>query len=559
MLKSSNMATENTREQLSSPLQSSYGTTYTVTKIADNAFADCIALTSVTIPATVTKYRGSPFVNCASLTQIIVDPANTVYDSRNNCNAIIEKATNTLIAGCETTVIPTSVTKIGSWSFWGRWGMKTITIPTSVKTIGEAAFAYCIGLENITLPSSVKTIEGWAFQNSGLKSITLPSSLNTLGIEAFRNCEELTSVTIPDNLEEIPDSCFKYCTKLESIDLKNVKKIGGGAFASTGLTSLVLPASVKEVCHDAFSGCPIATVDLGQVEKIGDCAFIGTAIEELTVPATLTEMGTDLGIETFSWNGAMKKVVFEDGCTKVFDTMFHGNENLSEVFLPYTITEIQPRAFQSCKSLTRITIPERVEKIGEQAFNLCDALTEVTVEALVPPVLDGTEAISNRAKATLIVPKGSRTAYEAAEYWKEFGMIVNVLAEENWGGPYLFLDHGVGATYKMTAEGLSITNPKVQDEVWTPQTIVIQNVRLQQNHSYKVIVNAKIPSAGKLQVNLRNWESDWSKSISVNASNDFQDFEFLYEDCPYYTESGFLFFHNGCIKGTRVVRNVTGP
>ncbi len=529
---------------------------YTVTELSEDAFHSCPKLISVTIPATVTKISGSPFGNCPSLTQIIVDPANTVYDSRNNCNGIIEKATNTLVFGCKTTVIPNGITRIGDFAFSGCTDLKNINIPSTVKEIGSDAFSWCISLESLNLPASLETIECYAFNFSNLKSITLPASLTSLGHEAFRNCEELTSVTLPDNLEEIPDSCFKYCAKLESIDLKNVKKIGGGAFASTGITNLVLPASVKEVCNDAFSGCPIATVDLGQVEKIGDCAFIGTAIEELTVPATLTEMGTDLGIETFSWNGAMKKVVFEDGCTKVFDTMFHGNENLSEVFLPYTITEIQPRAFQSCKSLTRITIPERVEKVGEQAFNLCDALTEVTVESPVPPVLDGTEAISNRAKATLNVPRGSRTAYEAAEYWKEFGMIVNVLAEENWGGPYLFLDNGVGATYKMTAEGLSITNPKVQDEVWTPQTIVIQNVRLQQNHSYKVIVNAKIPSAGKLQLNLSNWGTDWNKNISVNASNDFQDFEFLYEDCPYYTESGFLFFQNGCIKGTSVVRNV---
>ena len=344
------------------------GITYTVTEIDGDAFADCIKLTSVTIPSTVTKIDGSPFGNCTNLTQIKVNSANTVYDSRNNCNAIIEKATNTLIVGCETTVIPTSVTKIGSWAFWGRWGMKKITIPKSVKTIGEAAFAYCIGLKKITLPSSVKTIEGWAFLNSGLKSITLPSSLKTLGIEAFRNCEELTSVTIPDNLEEIPDSCFKYCKKLESIDLKNVKKIGGGAFGWTGITNLVLPATVKEVFEDAFSCCPITTLDLGQVKKIGDRAFIGTAIEELTIPATLTEIGTDLGIETFSWNGSMKKVVFEKGCTKVFDTMFHGNENLSEVILPNTITEIQPRAFRYCKSLSKVVWPNKLEIIGEQAF-----------------------------------------------------------------------------------------------------------------------------------------------------------------------------------------------
>ena len=192
----------------------------------------------------------------------------------------------------------------------------------------------------------------------------MPATLTDLEPEAFRNCENLESVTIPDNMEEIPDSCFKYCKKLESINLKNVKKIGGGAFSNTGLKSLVLPASVKEVCNDAFSWCPITSVDLGKVEKIGHGAFISTAIEELTIPATLTEVG----IESFSWNFCMKKATFQNGCTKVFDTMFHGNENLSEVILPNTITEIQDRAFQNCAKLENVTWPNKLERIGEQAF-----------------------------------------------------------------------------------------------------------------------------------------------------------------------------------------------
>ena len=131
-----------------------------------------------------------------------------------------------------------------------------------------------------------------------------------------------------------------------------------------------------------------------------------------------------------------------------------------------------------------------------------------------------------------------------------------VIATDHWAGPYFFSDDGVGATCNMTSEGLAIYNPKVQELLWTPQAMVIADMTLEENHTYKVIVSAKIPSAGKLQVNLRNWESDWNKSISVNASNDFQDFEFLFENCPYYTESGHVMFQNGGIKGTSIVRNV---
>ena len=338
---------------------------YTVTGISDDAFTDCTKLTSITIPATVTSLKGSSFINCAGLQQIVVDPGNPAFDSRNNCNAIIQETDGHLkvVVGSLKTVIPEGVTRIGNDAFWGRWFLEHINIPNSVKEIGANAFAFCF-LKKMTLPSGIETIEGGAFWSTDLPSIILPASLKTIGDGAFSNCPYLTSVVIPDGLEEIPNECFKECTKLESIDLKNVKKIGGDAFASTGLISLVLPASVKEVCDGAFCGCPITTLNLGKVEKVGHGAFMSTAIEELTIPATLIEAG----VETFSWNFSMKKAIFEDGCTKVFDTMFHGNENLSEVVLPNTITEIQDRAFRACKSLSTVAWPNKLERIGEQAF-----------------------------------------------------------------------------------------------------------------------------------------------------------------------------------------------
>lgn len=319
------------------------GINYTVTEISDDAFTHCAKLTSITIPATVTKLYGSSFIDCPSLQQIVVNPNNPVYDSRNNCNAVIHTENNELVVGSLKTVIPKGVTRIGNDAFFGHWPLEYIKIPNSVKEIGENAFAYCF-LKEMTLPSGIETIEGRAFWYTDLPSIILPASLKTIGDGAFSNCPYLTSVVIPDGLEEIPNECFKECTKLESIDLKNVKKIGDGAFTS----------------------CPITAINLGKVEKVGHGAFMSTAIEELTIPATLTEVG----IESFSWNFCMKKATFQNGCTKVFDTMFHGNENLSEVILPNTITEIQDRAFQSCAKLENVAWPNKLERIGEQAFRL---------------------------------------------------------------------------------------------------------------------------------------------------------------------------------------------
>ena len=137
-----------------------------------NAFNGCSALTSITIPAGVNRIGGAAFANCPSLKSLCVDPANDVFDSRDNCNAIVETATNKLVVGCDSTHIPNGITTIGSDAFWGRWGMQTITIPESVTTIEENAFAWCISMTYVTLPASVSAIGDGAFQNVPLTDVT---------------------------------------------------------------------------------------------------------------------------------------------------------------------------------------------------------------------------------------------------------------------------------------------------------------------------------------------------------------------------------------------------
>ena len=88
-----------------------------VTEIGDSAFSGCTGLTSIVIPSSVAKIRYSTFYGCTGLTSIVVEEGNKVYDSRENCNAIIETKSNTLLCGCQSTVIPPSVTEIGDCAF----------------------------------------------------------------------------------------------------------------------------------------------------------------------------------------------------------------------------------------------------------------------------------------------------------------------------------------------------------------------------------------------------------------------------------------------------------
>lgn len=166
-----------------------------VTSIGFHAFGYCEKLKEIVIPKNVTEIKGSLFDGNISLEKIVVEDDNPNYDSRDDCNAIIEKSTKTLLCGCKKTIIPQSVNIISDYAFSGCMDISNMTIPLGVITIGKGAFWGC-GLTDLDIPISVTSIGERAFQQcSALKSISIPLSVKNIGSYAFYDCTELTNIT----------------------------------------------------------------------------------------------------------------------------------------------------------------------------------------------------------------------------------------------------------------------------------------------------------------------------------------------------------------------------
>ena len=167
-----------------------------VTEIGQGAFYGCNGLMSIMLPESVTEIGFFAFCDCSNLESIKVDENNRVYDSRENCNAIIEKSSNKLVIGCKNTKVPSGVTSIGEAAFCGCSGLTSITLPESVTEIGSSAFSKCSSLESITIPEGVMKIAYGVFEDcSHLTSMVLPNSVAEVNSMAFEGCDNLTSIT----------------------------------------------------------------------------------------------------------------------------------------------------------------------------------------------------------------------------------------------------------------------------------------------------------------------------------------------------------------------------
>ena len=393
--------------------------TYGVTSIGSEAFRNCYALTSMTIPNSVMSIGEEVFFLCAALTSIDVSENNPNYSSLDG--VLFDKTKETLIqypGGKQDTEysIPGSVTTIENEAFYFCSHLTSVTIPNGATSIGDKAFYYCTGLTSVTIPSSVTSIGEAAFVWCRLlTSVIIPDGVTNIGSSAFAGCEGLTSVTIPGSVTNIGDQAFDGCYGLTSVTISDgVINIGSYAFAyCLRLTSVSIPKSVTNIGVRAFHACSdLTAIDVNE-NNPNYSSLDGVLFNK--VKSTLIQYPGGKQDAEYSIPGSV---------TTIGNDAFYYCYRLTSVTIPGGVTSIGANAFYFCYGLTSVSIPKSVTSIGDYAFAIGGGLKQVEVQWGTPlEVTDNLFGELTLSKLNLDVPAGTKTLYAAANVWKNFGTI----------------------------------------------------------------------------------------------------------------------------------------
>lgn len=257
-----------------------------VERIDSKAFFGCRSLSTLTITESVNFIGEQAFSGCSGIYNIEVVPGNSKFDSRSECRAIIETATNSLVVGCQNTVIPNSVNSIGNYAFCNIGSLTSISIPESVISIGTNVFSGCLSLTELNF--NAISCADFRISSSGSSSI-LPFSSTSL-----------TTINIGDEVQRIPAHFVEGLTTLRKVSISNsVTSIGEAAFSGCNcMTNLVLGNSINSIEARAFYNCqgitevslPISLRTLGNGAFMGCNALLSLYCHSITPPVMVSNL-----------------------------------------------------------------------------------------------------------------------------------------------------------------------------------------------------------------------------------------------------------------------------
>ena len=332
-------------------------------EIGEGAFWGCESLHEIMIPNSVNIISGNPFNHCSKVESIAVSEDNHIYDSRENCNAIIESNSNKLISGCKNTTIPNSVETIEECSFGGQTQLRCLIIPDSVKQICISPYVGFINDKNSVF-SLIKVSDKNPVYDSrndcnaiietatdklilGCNSTVIPDTVKSIGHHAFAGCSSLKELVIPDSVTEIGEYAFEDCISLSYI---------------------LIPASLTSI-NDSFANSKACFPYLEQIMVSRDNPIYDSRDNCNAIIVTKTN------ILIFG----CKTTIIPDGVEMIGHHAFTGCSGLTEIIIPNSVKAIGAFSFWGCDSLKSITIPPSVKRIYAHAFDGCDSLEEIVM------------------------------------------------------------------------------------------------------------------------------------------------------------------------------------
>lgn len=348
-----------------------------VTEIADMAFYYNEELRSLTLPNGLKKIGESAFWNASKLQTVELPESLT---------EIGETAFRQ--SGLTSITIPGDVKRIGTGAFAACENLEKVSVAPGVETIGSEAFTGCTKLTEATLTSSVTTIEGGAFCGcKALQTISGGALIQFIGENAFMNCENLEELNISPNLTEIQGHAFDGCKTLKHVSPSAEQK------------GVSLP-HVKYIGERAFNVCKaIPSFSLGDsLETVGDYAFASTSVTSMYFPDTVKQ----IGINPMWMNYAILSVHLPKSLTEIPQGMFAQAARIQTLTIPQGVRSIGTQAFHGNVALAALKLPDGLERIGANAFG--NAMLLLEIPASVTEIAD--DAFSE-AVVEFYTPSGS--------------------------------------------------------------------------------------------------------------------------------------------------------